>query len=1081
MGEILKDQLRGMIIQDPRITTDSLWAAHSTYTESDPAPGVPDAQGDYGLVLESSGSQSLGKKLRIKTITGGHPQPGGGGFVWKNDTDSLWRGHDTAGTLTDFEAVDWGSAGDNHDEPHAVTLDNGTILVAYHKYDVGINLHTVRVSAKAVGGAWVDQTIFSIGGLLADVAGPCLVTLPNGDIQIYHWVVSGNDAQIMQWTSTDNGQNWTETESACLKDPIDVSGSPGAGAAGFELKRIRASELNGQILLITELIANNTTPVFRHGYKQFASDAEGTQFELIESSDGSDIFGFFDVVTFGGQFHIHYLEGTSGLGRFKRLGTAYQRLSVADQHDTAIIAYNFAALDGTSKFYADGDLTVWADDAGSLYLAVRGMSSDDSIIYRSHNSGVTWASMSLHTPVSAIGVWLSAMNSGSSYPVQIAGTHQCGRSVIFSTWETVSTGAGDDSLVAHWLGGFSTITMPGSSTFKSDDDRAGWSKSWLAMDEPQDSGWSVFGAGSDTLGAAKMTISTTGANRGYQRTISGSPSDGVILRARFKMLSGGSTASLHAGVAIELGDGSDEWQIEARADFSPAEILIRDVHGAASIGTISVGSWVTQVDLLIAMKNRVVRTWWKNSSSGGAQDRVWTEGPSSTSLVSSGAAGSMRVTFGHPNSSTSSSEWYELHISGGDANGLGLTTAPPLPDDLFPRTFAGAGFAAYVDDGVKVTAVDGPARRNDEYHIDTRYGFPVERLWASESPSPRVKWRSTNTSQQDLALSFRDGTEESTPLNDTIGICLQGANFREWELAGYDIPTAAWVTLIDGDLAAGKTGLGWLRLGDTIVPNTATPGATFYLSPNELAGGFMKLGNDYRKIKTNTEGLWGGVTHKIPHIILEGITGAEATSGSGGFISVPNGAATVNLLGAAYSGYRLRINSQGGVDPYFEMGNMIIGPCLFFGQQYSWGRSIQTTANVELFTQLDGTSRTVQRGPSARAVQFAWTDGIDMTDAFSPDPDYIKNTTTAGALPVVSRWDTPYQMEGLIGLLDGPDTPIVYLPSVKKGPADVRQLLGRHEFMAGRLTSPVSIESVQGEEGLNEVWRIASITIDELV
>ena len=67
-------------------------------------------------------------------------------------------------------------------------------------------------------------------------------------------------------------------------------------------------------------------------------------------------------------------------------------------------------------------------------------------------------------------------------------------------------------------------------------------------------------------------------------------------------------------------------------------------------------------------------------------------------------------------------------------------------------------------------------------------------------------------------------------------------------------------------------------------------------------------------------------------------------------------------------------------------------------------------------------------------------------------------------------------------MINGPDKAVVYLPSVDKAGNTVT-LNRRHQFVAGRLTSPARLESVVGDENLNpgEVFRVASVNIEEIV
>ena len=61
---------------------------------------------------------------------------------------------------------------------------------------------------------------------------------------------------------------------------------------------------------------------------------------------------------------------------------------------------------------------------------------------------------------------------------------------------------------------------------------------------------------------------------------------------------------------------------------------------------------------------------------------------------------------------------------------------------------------------------------------------------------------------------------------------------------------------------------------------------------------------------------------------------------------------------------------------------------------------------------------------------------------------------------------------------------VVYLPSVAPVAAsasDVIMLNRRHEFVVGRIAQPLRIETYTGSESSDEVQRIASISVQEIV
>jgi hypothetical protein len=71
-----------------------------------------------------------------------------------------------------------------------------------------------------------------------------------------------------------------------------------------------------------------------------------------------------------------------------------------------------------------------------------------------------------------------------------------------------------------------------------------------------------------------------------------------------------------------------------------------------------------------------------------------------------------------------------------------------------------------------------------------------------------------------------------------------------------------------------------------------------------------------------------------------------------------------------------------------------------------------------------------------------------------------------------------------VRLIDGPLHPVVYLPKVAKGTGgagDIQVLTDVGLSLYGRVTSPVRLESILGDEEADEVWRLARLTIEEEV
>jgi len=83
------------------------------------------------------------------------------------------------------------------------------------------------------------------------------------------------------------------------------------------------------------------------------------------------------------------------------------------------------------------------------------------------------------------------------------------------------------------------------------------------------------------------------------------------------------------------------------------------------------------------------------------------------------------------------------------------------------------------------------------------------------------------------------------------------------------------------------------------------------------------------------------------------------------------------------------------------------------------------------------------------------------------------------------RQDGPFFMWGLMDRLDGPALPVVYIPRIEfldRPPSpnvrfDPRQ--NNRGAIYSRLTTPITLEQVVGDEETSEVYRVNSVTFEE--
>ena len=1116
-SDVSKSEFRGLLVPDPRLST--VWVAESSFTQADPQPGIPSAQGDYELSLTSSGVQAASGQLRIRTQRPGHPsKTGPGAFVWRNQGDGNWRGWDTPNVITNYQSVVWtdgtgptvAAVG-----PDVVSLDDQTIVCAYHRQTASAHELIIQTMAPASSSFGSAVVVYSQSSAPSTAAGdyywPCLVKLPNDRLLLYYLASADGAGMVRAYESTDKGASWSLAASSVLDAPITIGATTGSGRTDYQLTGIRAAYGGGQVLMMVGTFSNDTDYANQTLYTQYASDSAGLSFTQVEvgpyTSGSIDTAAkstsHFDVVYQANAFVIVSQYGYKMA--LSRIGSAFQPVTAASV-SVSPADLNFSIF-GTWAYISGGlaacvsdDGVIYAhatgvDDAGDAYGCVFASLDDGkSIIDLGKSSVIPDAGGPRYGPR---GLWFNA-DDGSTYPLYMQTCFSRGR-VNMLTNHAASPGNEDNSLTLLGMGGPSTVTMPLVAGYYGNDGIGGFTETWLPFDLPGDTGtWTATVTGTQSLAAGQLQLSTSsapGQTARYSADLTSAVYNaGYIVRASL-ICDAGSLALDACAIRLRLADGADDYDVSVR--FSSSGFRVYDNNGSSQVGGDVSITMTNEYEFIIAVlggstgnNDGKIQIWYrlKNSNS----DRNWIKSTSGTALTDDqvGAAASSNIIWGNIGQSATS-KWTEFLVCRAGATGTDNIVTQANPGDLWAKPYASSGYRSYVDAGTFITAHDGPARIADRYNVDTRYGYSVERIFFSESQTPRVRWRSTGETEATIAFPLDSsllGTDDSCPGNDVIGLALLGINWKTGVLEGYDSAATSWVTIANIDSASGLNTLGWKREGNTVIPSAASAGSQ-YVQSDELEGATFALkslsGVNLRKVKTNTSGKWSGSTvQKLPTVILEDVSGSDQATGTLGWISMPNIVVIAKLNGSKYAGYRIKISAQDTVEGYFTIGQAIIGWVEAFGRQYSRGRVIETTANTTVTTRTDGTTSSKSFGPSARNVQFSWTDGVDVSSVqgSSPDPDYIKGSTDGSAEPIASVGDVPYQMEGIVRMLNGPEQALVYLPSVAKSGNTVI-LNRRNQFIPGRMMSPARLESVVGDEDTSpgEVFRVASVNIQEIV
>jgi hypothetical protein len=1063
---------RGLLIPDPRISADTLWDAESDYDTASTVPGMPVPDRDTDMVLVATGTQTDGGSIEVMASSGGFPGPDGARFVWRNTADGAdeWRGWDPPNVPQTWEVVLYTSAPINgYKNPHGVVLPDDSILVAFDEFD-GTN-HLVRVKKRDASGTWGGTVTVRtwVDGLAAHNRFPCLLLLPSGRVLCYYvdYDLVNDEANVGMSYSDDDGATWQIGQPGCLPD----SWATGGGGTTYDPTRVRVAYKDGQYVMILALTASAGT--YTDVLVQYASD-NGARFQLVDQSDTTTLAEAGtcpDVVAAGGKFHAGAPE--IGVVSFVSAFTSIFSLTATD----------LAAIGAEFALCVDDDNTVYAYglDASLGYLYV----------YQTVDNGTTWDAFS------APGY---AFFSGDATSVldRFSAVCQRGRVVLLHNW-SAATATDGNCICATYFGGYTSVPMPPMTEFGAVTARLWTAYTWIATDLIED----VFGNATDpgSTGAAALAGATQrylevtcDAGESYTRDINVvetvSATDGVFLRYSVAPQGGTDTTT------IRLDMGATAYEIKVA--ITAAVLAVTDGQSGTAVGVPQSVSGTAGVDVLIFMRNDAASVWWRQRST--SEDALWTFVGTTTALTDIGGASGLgagveariRRQF-ESTVGTVTCRWFSLSYTAGPTITNTWAEGMTNPDDLFGRTFSPN--AIFVEDGVYIQTVDGPAFAGDTWTITPRSNVSMMNILPRVAPSPRVGGR-TLTDAADTIIAWDLDADTDTPEGAFVGNQVMGCYLEAINFPGVAFQTSPDDTTWTGSNIDLRTAVAYVAKGNSV--RFSSTSAAPYVIRDELVGGYFEYGSgEVRKIVANTEGTLGASEGgRGAILVVEGASGAETETGTGpstGYIWPPRALIIRYLPTAdAIRGVRLVLNPDGEtpdtLEGRFQIGTAAIGPLVIFGTEYAWGRQLSIEPNVQVEENRSGARRSRVRGPSRRVVQVAWPDPVDVSQVAlgNVSPDYYGNGLEDDPLGVALRGDTPLLLYGLLSEIDGPHLPVVYCPYIEHlSSANAYGLVYTLQRAAGaiygRITSPVDLENVLGDEHEDELLRIGPLVIEEEV
>ena len=1079
----------------------NFWTAQSSYTQQSPIAGDPVPAQTSPMRLSAVGNQTDNSNLTIKTRRGGYAGFGAGfTFLDNQEIGPEEYGRDAQNSVSEWENIKFSTSSltVSYLRPSLLDAGEGSLLIAYEERTaLG---YYVKVLKRFKDGTETLSTVFSDTSLTKSFY-PVLSQLQDNTyiiafLDVVSLATGDSSANIRVYSSLD-GSVWTLRSRRALNTAFDLSIVTGAGKTTYQMQRMRLAQSNGNLLLLFEVLYNDTAASKRNRLLQYASSDNGATFDLITTAALSDAYAFRSTALYArdGKFSFVYAAETNKL-HYMSIASPYTSIHILRKSLSFIVVSGDIVTTGTNTLMTGGDIAAWTDEQGS-----------DLIIYKNENvtggfqsyyssNGLDWFRMGGNGTGANANIFYS--NDNSSIPSNLFACSWTGRSVVA---HTMTATANNYSIGLLYLGGYSTVTLPETelSSEAVEWNRCGYSYNFIGFDLPSNiAGLNVIGAATETLNSGGVLIGS-GVK---QITVSALPTlptaadyvnKGILIRTSLISTAGGSTSGTpKRGISIDIDSGSADYNVELR--ISQTQILVYDLNGAATIGTITADS-SNGIDLLIHLSAGKIIVFYRLTSPQNNR-RKWTQGLKATGLSNGGGSLAQQVVkFGHLVYSVGTLEtvWTDFCVANGAEIGVGLYNFSS-PDDLIPRPYPSRGKYAYVADNVKISATDGPSYEGDSFGITQDSLYPVSNVLHSVSPTPRIGWRSTSVSggsnvpenflawklDPDISIHLN----ESLP-NDIIGLHLEEHNFKDAKLEYY--AGGSWTVLDTFSTAITTQGNSQGRTLRGVTGGGVEP----YLKYNECKGWrvYIDTGGEsgfvWREVLSNSEGLFGGTPTGTKQAVLLLDESVSAVTNATIYL-VPNKMTLlINLNGLRVEALGLRIPTQSTYDDDFRIGHLSLCTCIIPGKQYQRGRSISIDSGTEQTESRDGIRYARNIRPSRRRFSLAWTEGVDVSElqGLNPDPDYWTASPTAGTEPVAIANDVPDLLQGMLDYLQGSLNPIIYLPKIDKT-INTRILLRESEQALCTLEGDVSITNVLGNEFETEggeVFRVAALKLLEIV
>lgn len=1084
----------GFIIPHPAFDADTFSLAASTVSQAGPVPGVVEDIGTNPsrMALEAGGTMS-GTSYYLTATRAGMAGVDGAGIRYRATTEASteWKGWNPPTSISQWNALDYTTTANAHAQCSMLRTPTYLLL-----FELAAN-QTVKVWRHSTSFSWsAATTIYTAPATYTYVSSPTAVRLETGRVVVYFFVEAGNFAQVRSYYSDDDGATWTVSQMACLRSPIDTT--------AYVPKRLRAAYVNGQAVLVAWVTKSSLA--YDDIFLQWASGDGGKNFSLLDTWTGADADhagACHDLCVTGGAIYMGYIRETTpaaGTGRpyVRRITSAFQPFSGAD----ALLAQGTAnaarwAAFGAGIAFTSGDMAICADEQGALYVIGRDTAdTNEGLCYVSFDGGTTWKDDELGGSSAAASgpVWWDGEDA-STYPTGYAAAWWQG-SIFVAHQFAANPGTRDPSLCVLRLGGWSRVEMPLETAVSRPIARASWERTWLPFDSPDNTGgvWTRTATATPTItldatyGGLKI-VQDPGDDTTYNTTTAppGTLDYGVAALLHGYVASGDLFLTVRAGEA-----GPNSYTV--RAQITSTQIILRDMVAGANIATITHAGSSSGVEVLMHVKNGAgapgndgkVQAWYRNVNPITGTDDWQTLGSSAT--LQKGASTTSDVSFGCTNQAAEAAVFRVCYTSSTyvGQGWYGQTNPTDLQGrDIGPQLMELAN-------PTRIRAVSGPCDRFDAWQLDTAYTYPVEAVHVEHAPSPRLGWRSTSTATQQTLIWALAAADYGRVRGKAIGLFLGRVNFRTAEWWGRDL-SGTWAKLADIDTATGQNTLDWERLGNTIRPDSGvSQSSALSYAFHELVDAHFAMDDGVttvvRRIRGNGEGsFYGSGTSQRVQIELDGYTATEPAAGTAGAIMARD-VVVIAQNPVAFQAFRLIIPVQTTAEDYFTIGQMVIGHVAVLARPYSWSRDMGIQGGFEVQTGRGGSRRVAAPAPPRRFAEVGWEEGVDMSPNFGAAPTPPPVALYTGGPGVASTSDTAFLVDGVYDMVNGANTPIVYLEAipVEQNSSAVTTIVSRKAMLYGRVVSEtVTRSTILGDEGAaggstgGEVVRVSRMRLEE--